>query len=128
MNLCILMNHTSTPIDGIPAAATENSTVIRPLLLWLSLLFLQWLRRCRLSADGPRVERVWPAAGAAESTTIMHLPRTEYQGTMDRERAWGGRRPNTRGRTVTNAAAVGITIDAATQKRISGRLPDKSRR
>lgn len=32
----------------------------------------------------PRVERVWPAAGAAESTTIMHLPRTEYQDTMNR--------------------------------------------
>lgn len=27
---------------------------------------------------------VWPAAGAAESTSIMHSPRTEYQGTISR--------------------------------------------
>jgi len=76
----------------------------------------------------PRVERVWPAAGAAESTTIMHLPRTEYQETMNRARASGDRRPATAARAIHDRVVIVAVKNAARRhhnRYRRGRLPSR---
>lgn len=71
---------------------------------------------------GTRGRRVWPAAGAAESTSIMHSPRTEYQGTRRSTSTPGAgsrgilhatvRGPGARARARATAATVAAFIDA----------------